>query len=155
MPQFIMNESDDPDFLALDEFTRGYIQALFFTECGGSIEDGGFDPENGSQLPDEAGFLSLTADALETIKADCNGFQDTNRELIAKAIGHVLHNGNAYDMEGAGIDFWYTRNGHGVGYWDRGFPGELGDDLSHAAKKFGECYVYWTGENFEGEVHIG
>lgn len=155
MPQFVMNESDDPDFLALDEFTRGYIQAIFFTECGGSIEDGGFDPENGSQLPDEAGFLSLTRDALEAIKADCNGFQDANKELIAKAIGHTLRNGKAYDMEQAGIDFWYTRNGHGVGYWDREFPGELGDDLSHAAKKFRECYVYWTGENFEGEVHIG
>lgn len=44
--------------------------------------------------------------------------------------------------------FWYTRNGHGVGYWDRdqlsryvdiggGTEGDLGDSLSEAARDFG------------------
>ncbi len=30
-------------------------------------------------------------------------------------------------------DFWYTRNGHGVGFWDRGL-GKVGDDLSTLAR---------------------
>lgn len=33
MPQFIMEGSTAPDFTALDEFTRGYIEAIFFTDA--------------------------------------------------------------------------------------------------------------------------
>lgn len=154
MPQFVMNESDDPDFTSLDEFTQGYIQALFFTECEGSIWDGSFDPENGSQLPDEAGFLNLTPETLERIKTDCASFQEANAENLKKALGHKLHNGNHYDSEQAGMDFWYCRHGHGVGYWDRGL-GDVGEELSKAARACGETYVYWEGENEEGTVNFG
>lgn len=45
------------------------------------------------------------------------------------------------DWECAGHDFWLTRNGHGVGYWDRGL-GELGDKLTAAAKTFGGVDLY-------------
>lgn len=43
-----------------------------------------------------------------------------------------------------GHDFWLTRQGHGVGFWDRdalkvGEP-ELGDLLTAEAHKVGECY---------------
>ena len=39
-------------------------------------------------------------------------------------------------MEQAGRDFWFTRCGHGVGFWDRGL-GATGDELSEIARKFG------------------
>lgn len=42
----------------------------------------------------------------------------------------------AGDGEQNGNDFWYTRNGHGVGFWDRGYE-QTGDRLTEAAHKFG------------------
>jgi len=32
----------------------------------------------------------------------------------------------------AGRDYWFTRNHHGVGFWDRGL-GEIGDKLTEKA----------------------
>jgi hypothetical protein len=50
-----------------------------------------------------------------------------------------------YDREAAGRDFWYTRNGHGVGFWDRGFKGRAGaiaQRLSDSASAFRESDIY-------------
>lgn len=46
-------------------------------------------------------------------------------------------------------DFWLTRNGHGVGFWDRDV-GAVGDRLTKACKKFGETYLY-VGD--DGKIH--
>lgn len=42
-------------------------------------------------------------------------------------------------------DFWLTRNGHGVGFWDRPelySSKELADKLSNLARSFGPCDLY-------------
>jgi hypothetical protein len=41
--------------------------------------------------------------------------------------------------QSAGHDFFLTRNGHGAGFWDRGYPEDLGEALSEASRKFGEA----------------
>lgn len=41
----------------------------------------------------------------------------------------------------AGHDFWLTRNGHGAGFWDRGY-GDRGQRLTDAAKAYGEVSPY-------------
>lgn len=38
--------------------------------------------------------------------------------------------------EQIGHDFWLTRNGHGVGFWDRGL-GAVGDRLTAVCKVYG------------------
>lgn len=49
---------------------------------------------------------------------------------------------NEHDVwECAGHDFGLTRNGHGVGFWDRGL-GELGKRLTDASKAFGTVDLY-------------
>lgn len=142
MPQFIMNDMNTPEFAALDEFTRGYIQALFFTNCEGSLFDGTFDPENNSSLPNEAGFSDLDPDALKRIIADCARFQDENASDLEEAYAARDGLAMAYEAENAGMDFWYSRCGHGVGYWDRGL-GDVGDRLDKATKAYGERWVNW------------
>jgi hypothetical protein len=47
-------------------------------------------------------------------------------------------------------DFWLTRNGHGVGFWDGDYP-ECGDRLCELTKKFGECNLYISDA---GEIEI-
>lgn len=38
-----------------------------------------------------------------------------------------------------GHDFWFTRNGHGAGFWDGAYT--HGDELTEIAKAFGECHL--------------
>lgn len=68
---------------------------------------------------------------IEQAQKDCAKFQAENAELLTKA-GDDWQNGS---------DFWYTRNGHGVGFWDRGYPDDVADPLTEACKKYGEAYL--------------
>lgn len=107
MPEFQMPLGDDAEALAtwsaFDDFTRGYVEAMFFTSTGLAEDE---DIE-------DATFSDLHPDAIEAIKRDCMAFQDRNIGCLKLA---RLQPG--YDDAAAGRDYWYTRNGHGVGYWD-------------------------------------
>jgi hypothetical protein len=126
MPEFQLDLGSPEtakQFQALDAFTQGYIEALFFTDEEQLCE------ESGREMPavainmttmetrfvggDSPGFGDLAPDTLQSIVADCQTFQLQNAALLAQAYARN------YDAEQAGRDFWYTRNGHGVGYWDR------------------------------------
>lgn len=136
MPEFILNRPARRvhPFYALDDFAQGYVEAMFFTngDTGDERED----------LLDELGVERLTRAAVESIAADCQAF-----------LGHIMPDGcsaqqwidraEGYDMEQAGSDFWFTRQGHGVGFWDRKeLDGELGEGLTAAAIAQGEVFPY-------------
>lgn len=127
MPEFILDIGSPEharDFNALDSFTQGYIEAMFFTDEEQLCEESGRDMpavaidmatmESRFVGGNSPGFADLAPKALAAIVADCAAFQSANRALIDEATGR-----DNYDDESAGRDFWYTRNGHGVGYWDR------------------------------------
>lgn len=125
-------------FNDLDEFTQGYIEAMFFTYCS--------DPDDGEL--EGRGYGDLSQTALVTIIADCKLFQEANADLLQRA--ETLGEAQAcYDMERAGNDYWYSRNGHGVGFWDRGL-GEVGE-LLHKACQYREVYVYLGDDDM---VHV-
>ncbi len=96
-------------------FTQGYIEAAFFT-------DGGPDhPELGDTLDE---------DSQKHMSADCAAFVQTNYELLSRAVDRV-----GYGWIEAGRDFWFTRNGHGVGYWSRNeLRGGLDQQLTQACR---------------------
>jgi len=149
MPEFILNDKDTREFQQLPEITQGFIEAMFFTECEGSLADDTFDPENGSALPDEASWLDIgDKNLLDIIEATTKWAEENSIDLYI-ATGCIV-DGIAYDMVRAGNDLWYTSNGHGVGFWDREFHTsdgsineEIGDRLSEAARAFGETNVFW------------
>jgi hypothetical protein len=117
-------------FKQLDEFERGYIEAMFFTEChcdNPELENKGFD--------------DLAPEALRRIIDDCAKFHEENFELLMCV---------SDNLEKDGIDFWLTRNGHGAGFWDRGY-GEAGDTLTERAHAFGEINLY-AGE--DGRLYL-
>jgi hypothetical protein len=64
--------------------------------------------------------------------ADCKAFQTDNAELLEHA-GNDEQNGH---------DFWLTRNRHGAGYWDRGYHGQIGRQLTDASHPYGESDLY-------------
>lgn len=123
MPQFILDHGSADGFKAynsLDEFTQGYITAMFWTDEA--------ELEGGS-------VAELAPEALQSLVDDCQAFQTCN------AVDLEAYQEAGRDLEHAGHDFWLTRNGHGTGFWDRGMD-ELGVRLSLAARPFGEVYAY-------------
>jgi len=136
MPEFILSGGPGIEaveaFNHLDAFTRGYIEALFFTETS--------DPA------DELAGMTVSdihPDTLEAIKRDCVRFQVENCDCLALAYE------GAYDDTSAGRDFWCTRNGHGVGYWDRlELPQAVQDALTKAAEQWGQTDAYKGDDGF-------
>lgn len=128
MPKFILRYGTADavhTFDMLDAFTQGYVEAMFFTECHSD------NPEL-----DSATVAELAAEAIGQIKIDCDTFQLANKLLLSEAYaigGRTLGRIGTYDEAAAGRDFWYTRNGHGTGFWDSGL-GECGDLLAKACR---------------------
>lgn len=119
-----------------DAFTKAYIEAALWSTS---------NPSDDSDCPvtlDSAGWCldDIPYPLYLKMVEDCSQFQRDNQELLELA-GDTDQNGH---------DFWLTREGHGAGFWDRGY-GEVGDKLTEAAKAWGdgsdEFYNYdWTTE---------
>ncbi|PWU21850.1 MAG: hypothetical protein C5B50_00775 [Verrucomicrobia bacterium] len=138
MPAFEMDYGNDEAlkrFHALDSFTQGYIMAAFFT-CTGTGDDEDLE---------DATFADLHPDSLAAAISDCKEFQEQQAEWLEMAC-HF----DGYDDECAGRDFWYTRNHHGTGFWDRDI-GNYSRILTDAAHCWGERGMY-RGDN--GLIHI-
>ena len=120
-----------PTEAALDPFTRGYIEAMFFTSTD-HAED---------EALEHASFSEFEPSELARIIADCDAWRATNAPLLAAAYE------TGYGPTQAGCDYWYTRNGHGVGFWDRDeLPAIVREALTELAQAEGECELY-RGDN--------
>ncbi len=123
----------------LDTFTRQYVETALWSSNDGS------DDQGGEPLDMNYGIEDVSEEALKVAISDCADFQKNNAELLEQAEEKF-----GEDDEQAGHDFWLTRNHHGAGFWDRGM-GEIGDDLSDAARVYGECYMF---VNDDGQVYF-
>ena len=140
MPEFVLDMGTSEaarDFNKLDSFTRGYIEAAFWTDANADMSE---DLEG-------ATFAELADESLTSIIEDCSAFQKDNAVMLEQAYTSELV---AYDESRAGTDFWLTRNRHGAGYWDRGL-GKIGTALSDAAHVYGTSSLY-RGDT--GAVHV-
>lgn len=107
--------------MSMTEFFEGYKTAAFWTE-----ED---------HINTE---LELNEESEKLMKADTDRFYEANFKDLQNISG-------GWDQ--GGHDFWLTRNGHGVGFWDRGH-GPIGDKLT----KY--CEMCGPAELFEGDKFI-
>lgn len=65
---------------------------------------------------------------------DLNGFFEQASEIIENS---------DYTIDQACHDFFFTRNGHGVGFWECDHcNGEQGQQLTEIAQSFGEIHIY-------------
>lgn len=133
MPEFMLNTPlrGGHAFYTLDAFAQAYVEAMFFTngDCGDERGD----------IFNELGVERLTKPSIEAIRADCAAFEEKAADLLDAA---YYAEDCDYDREKAGRDFWYTRQGHGVGYWDRGLPDDIGSGLTDLAHHQGEVNPY-------------
>jgi hypothetical protein len=115
MPEFVMEGRDHAARLETP-FVLGFIEAMFFTTTD-------------TELPGDVGYTDLAPDTLRGIQVYCADWQDDHNALLVEAYAHP----SGYEEVQAGRDLWYTMNGHGVGFWDRGL-GDVGDLLSEEAR---------------------
>lgn len=113
----------------IDNAIDGYKATALWSESDdqGDPLDEHSDPEDFT-LP---ASLGIATDVMDFVDANWDDVRDLNP-------GDVGH------------DFWLTRNGHGTGFWDRGY-GDLGDRLSAAAKVYGSSHL-WRDDN--GNIHV-
>lgn len=157
MPEFILNEPDRPShpFYALDDFAKGYVEAMFFTN--GDIGD----DKNENKL-NEMGVERLTRASVANIKATCSKFTGTImqdgcfvRQWMDRA--QALEPGSdafryatePLDDRRCGHLFWYARQGHGVTWNDDGDSPIL-EALQEASQAMGESYV----DAYRGWIHV-
>lgn len=114
----------------MDKFTTAYIACALWssTDEDGDPLDGIFDVSD------------ITQTTLDRMCEDCEAFQDENEVTLSKA-GNDKKNGH---------DFWLTRNGHGAGFWDRGYSENVGTILSKSSKVYGSFDLY-IGD--DGKIH--
>jgi hypothetical protein len=108
----------------LTDFTTAYIECALW--CGV------FNPAR--QTINESHNYSLTqsdisATTLRIMREDCTRFWEDIKNLVPAGAENQ-----------AGHDFWFTRNGHGAGFWDRGVSvygsAEIRDNLNVLCKNF-------------------
>ena len=135
MPEYILPISNIADFNSLDDFTKGYIEAAFFCEC---------NCDNKELEHAETGDIS--PESMSEVIADCTAWQAMNANLLTRAYDRD------YDATRAGRDYWFTRNGHGVGFWDREAlnDDDLGDALTLGCD--GEVSIY---KGDDGLIYFG
>ena len=110
---------------SLEEMLQSYVAAAIWSST--------FQDEDECDIPMDSKYTDddIHPETLTKMKQDCEKFLNENAKDI----------GDRYDQ--AGHDFWLTRNGHGVGFWETpDWPEEPGERLTEAAKSFGECYLY-------------
>lgn len=156
MPEYVLPGTGGADWRDLDAFTQGYIEALFFTENDPSICLDEWTPGHefvDGSVPCDAGFEELDPDSLAKAKRDCESFQLINRVVLDEAYEMEV-NAELYSEEQAGRDFWFTRNGHGVGFWDRELD-TVGDLLSAAAINWPGVDTFTIGTTEEPRIALG
>lgn len=114
--------------LHLNAFIAGYFEALYFADSATNCD--------GETVENVAG-VDMTEEAREECRQDCAQFLD----LAGDKVNLAIVGSDDYDHTMAGRDFWFSRQGHGAGFWDRGL-GLVGDDLHKVAELFGEKHLY-------------
>ena len=108
----------------IETVTNHYLIAMLWSETA----------EDGTPLDADFALDDLTEAARNTAEGDCESFLEVAHADIAKLP-------DWYTAEQLGHDFLLTRNGHGVGFWDRGL-GDLGQQLTAAAQSYGTIHAF-------------
>ena len=107
-----------------------YLECVIFTESGDGHDDG-VDPFDGKTIYDFDNY------SIVETRQQIEWFVDVAGDAL-----------DDISDESIGYDLWYTRNGHGVGFWDRGYDDDKVEILERLCKVLGyaDCGVSKTGK---------
>lgn len=111
-----------------EAFVSGYLECALWSSTDESDDSGG------RPLDDTYDVDAFTRRAIADARRDCRGFMGlpgVRAALEATGADYSRH----------GHDFWLTRNGHGAGFWDRGYAPDVDKTLTDAAHSYGYANV--------------
>jgi len=123
--------------LQFDDFFPAFLEAALWS----SIDDDGEPLDNRHSIAD------IDPGSLARMAKDCKRFQasaewqaalaaeDDPRTALPRGYGCTLE-------QSGGADFWFTRCGHGAGFWDGDWQEPHADRLDQLAKSFGNVELY-------------
>ena len=124
-------------FRGLEEFTRAAVECVLWTtpvysgESEEILEECALDHYN----------CDSVADRIEEENSEeWRGFFETYYSELCEVEG---------DFPQSGYDYVLTAGGHGVGFWDRGYPKRLSDALCEGAEGGTSDHFIWQGEGGE------
>lgn len=118
----------------IETFFKACIVALLWSE----------NDTDGTPLDKKYNISNVDQATLDQIMIECKDFVLAQWKLLKKLKPEQC------GPEQCGHDFALTRNGHGAGYWDRGY-GKVGEQLTDACKPYGSCNLY-VGDDLQ--VHV-
>jgi hypothetical protein len=126
----------------INAVVHAYIGTLLWSEsCNGTAP---------VEVCDHLGRGEDCDASLDYLNYDADDLDDSARLEIVSDVTDFVE-ANAGDLAGIdagdiGHNFVLSRNGHGAGFWDRGW-GERGDRLHEAAKVYGTMSAYVGSDN--------
>jgi len=134
MTEFTIKGSPTDRWFAVTSVVRGYLSAALFAD----LEEGW-----------DADYENISDEMFDDAERECASFVDKCGLMHDRATAIL-----GYDDFSFGCDFWFSRNGHGVGFWDREALKEtygnmsktLGDNLHDIAKTYEVVDVYIGGD---------
>jgi hypothetical protein len=140
--ELVLDANVKPAWPDLPEFERGYFTCIFFMSDN--------DVGSGEYSNAEYRYQELHPANFTDQMEDCRLFQEKAKDLLEQAYEH-----HGYDADRAGNDFAYTRNGAGVGFWDRKeiLGKGLGRRLTDIAEKFIEVSASFNEEGTDGRTY--
>lgn len=154
MPEFISNSDTTlpADVVLPDDFPwsraevvsffDGYVQTMLWVNVSWETDSG--------EAPDgyDNALIELTQDQLRELAGDVIDFMGANEQDL-RQLQTIFRPSLRIDaLNEFGYNFALTRNGHGAGFWDRGW-GDLGDALTKACKPYGPANIDAWIENGE------
>ena len=134
----------------INSFIKGYLTAALWSSTD-TLPSSRDNPDNDGETVNLDDFEWADGEDVK-LHGDCVDFIATyEADLLTYAEERNFHPGGYDVWECAGHDFWLTRNGHGVGYWDRCL-GELGQRLTAASKTYGCVDLYLGNDEL---VYVG
>lgn len=103
------------------EFVDAYLEAALWTAMA----------PNGRPMDEYLTVDNFSNEAVDQAITECDDFVRANKEDL-ESIGTRAQHGH---------DFSLSRNGHGAGFFDRGY-GDVGERLQEAARVYGSIEVY-------------
>lgn len=106
---------------SFQRFFLSYLECCVWSTCD----------DDGNPLDDSYDVDDIAPEAQSQAEEECLAFWEDNLADL-ESVG---------SPESHGHDFSLTRNGHGAGFWDRGY-GDVGQRLTDASKPWGEAWLY-------------
>lgn len=134
-----------------EAFRQGYVAAAEFTtrdERDGVEEDTHLDAAGFEHAPELV--LTISADIERFLAKPVKlipGVGDVADLIRLCADSHKPGSPEDCVWNHAGRDFWYTREGHGCGFWDGDWPEQAGEVLTEISQLIGTDEWYVGGDD--------